>query len=139
MSLRTKEQSERTARKGPWAEKRVRPFERIFLGAAAVLLALLPAVRCQAGGAAEASAVERAAAPEAPAATPTPDLFATSVRPVLSTKCAPCHEPGGKLYEKLPFDQPSVVASHSAGVLRRLQGENKEVVEKWLATLSPGP
>jgi len=104
-----------------------------------VLLALLPVVRCQAGGASEAAAVERAAAPEPPAATPTPDLFATSVRPVLSAKCAPCHEPGGKLYEKLPFDQPSVVASHSAGVLRRLQGENKEAVEKWLATLPPNP
>jgi len=41
------------------------------------------------------------------------------------------------MYAKLPFDEPSVVAGHSAGVLRRLQGENREAIEKWLATLPP--
>jgi hypothetical protein len=41
------------------------------------------------------------------------------------------------MYARLPFDEPSVVSSHSAGVLRRLQGENREAVEKWLATLPP--
>jgi hypothetical protein len=75
-----------------------------------------------------------------PTANPAPaaDLFASSVRPVLVAHCAPCHDPGGKLYEKLPFDDASVVAAHSAGVLKRLKGENREAVEKWLATL-PAP
>jgi hypothetical protein len=73
----------------------------------------------------------------APLASPTPkaDLFASSVRPVLVQRCAPCHEPGGKLYDRLPFDQSQVVAAHAAGVLKRLKGSDREAVEKWLASL----
>ena len=41
------------------------------------------------------------------------------------------------MYERLPFENPQVVADHRGGVLRRLQGENREAVEKWLATLPP--
>ena len=74
-----------------------------------------------------------------PGPTPTPkaDLFVSSVRPILVQRCAPCHEPGGKLYEKLPFDQGQVVAAHSEGVLKRLKGTDREAVEKWLASLPP--
>jgi hypothetical protein len=70
-----------------------------------------------------------------PAPTEIPDLFVSVVRPVLKEHCAPCHEPGGKMYDRLPFDNPQVVSSHSAGALRRLKGENKEALERWLATL----
>src|SRR5262245_18323089 len=61
------------------------------------------------------------AAPPAPAPSPTqaPDLFATTVRPVVLAHCAPCHEPGGRMYARLPFDDPKVLSSHSEGVLRR--------------------
>jgi hypothetical protein len=72
-----------------------------------------------------------------PALTEAPDLFATVVRPVLKTQCSPCHEPGGKLYDRLPFDNPKVVSSHSEKVLRRLKGEDREAVERWLATIKP--
>jgi hypothetical protein len=41
------------------------------------------------------------------------------------------------MYERLPFENPRVVADHRAGVLRRLKGEDREAVEKWLATLPP--
>ncbi len=80
-----------------------------------------------------------AGAPAAPLPTPTPDLFATTVRPVLVAHCAPCHEPGGKLYEKLPFDDAAVVAAHRAGVLKRLKGEDRAAVERWLASLPATP
>ena len=72
-----------------------------------------------------------------PAPTEAPDLWVSAVRPVLKTHCAPCHEPGGKMYARLPFDDPKVPSSHSAGVLRRLKGEDKEAFERWLATLKP--
>ena len=72
----------------------------------------------------------------APAPTPTPDLFLSSVRPVLSTRCAPCHEPGGKMYERLPFDRGDVVAAHRAGVLKRIrEPEEREAIERWLAAV----
>jgi hypothetical protein len=82
------------------------------------------------------------AAAATPLPTPAPDLFASTVRPVLVTKCAPCHEPGGKLYEKLPFDNAGVVAAHAPGILRRLKGEDRAAVEKWMASLpqkNPAP
>jgi hypothetical protein len=73
----------------------------------------------------------------APAPTPVPDLFAGAVRPILKTHCAPCHEPGGRLYDRLPFDNPRVVSSHSTGILRRLKGDDRTAFEQWLATLKP--
>jgi hypothetical protein len=41
------------------------------------------------------------------------------------------------MYARLPFDDPQVVSSHSAGVLRRLKGEDRAAMEKWLAGLAP--
>lgn len=71
-------------------------------------------------------------------ASPTPAVtFEATVRPILATRCAPCHNPGGKMYPTLPFDQPSVVSSHAAGVRRRLKDEDLAALEKWLATLPP--
>ena len=75
----------------------------------------------------------------APVATTSPapasDLFTSTVRPVLAAKCTPCHEPGGKMYASLPFDKSETIASHREGVLKRLKGDDRAAVEKWLATL----
>ena len=84
--------------------------------------------------AAQATPVAVAASPTA---TPAPDLFVTSVRPMLAQKCAPCHEPGGKLYENLPFDNRTVVADHVPGMMKRLKGEDRAILEAWVATLPP--
>ncbi len=76
---------------------------------------------------------------EPPASAPaTPDAFATRVRPVLAAKCSPCHEPGGKMYARLPFDRAETIATHPEGVLKRLRGADREAVETWLASL-PAP
>jgi len=98
---------------------------------------LLPAGKCGSEGPSGSAATLALAAATAPAATPTaaPDPFVTSVRPVLVAHCAPCHEPGGQLYARLPFDDPSVVAGHEAGILRRLKGDDRATVEKWVAIL----
>lgn len=76
-----------------------------------------------------------------PAAPPSraPELFQASVRPILAARCAPCHEPGGKMYGRLPFDQAAVVASHADGVRRRLHGADREALEAWLAALPTRP
>ncbi len=42
------------------------------------------------------------------------------------------------MYDKLPFDNPQIVSSHSEGIGRRLKGEEKEAFERWIATL-PAP
>lgn len=76
----------------------------------------------------------------APAAAPVADrdeIFFRTVRPILATKCAPCHNPGGQMYARLPFDDPKVLSSHSAGAVRRLKGNDRATFEKWLSTVAP--
>jgi hypothetical protein len=74
-----------------------------------------------------------------PEPSPTPSArtaFQQSIRPILAAHCAPCHEPGGIMYARLPFDDPHVLASHSQGALRRLKGEDRATFESWIASLS---
>jgi len=77
------------------------------------------------------------AAPSAPA-TPAPSpgavSFEASVKPLLARTCTPCHVPGGRMYERMPFDRPEVVFSHKEGILRRLKDpDDRQVLERWLA------
>jgi len=80
------------------------------------------------------ASAERTPAPT-DAAEPVADaVFAATVRPVLASRCTPCHERGGRMYDRLPFDDASVVASHADPVLRRLkEPKDKDAVEAWLA------
>lgn len=74
-------------------------------------------------------ATEQAAVAAAPA-----DTFTSAVRPVLVRRCAPCHEPGGKMYARLPFDDATVVRDHQAAIVRRLKdAEERAALESWLA------
>ena len=107
---------------------------RLGLGLAAALL-VLPNREC---GEAKVPASASAPVPSV-TAEPGPDVFAASVRPVLLNRCAPCHEPGGQMYERLPFDDAGVVAAHPEGVLKRLKDADREAVQKWLASLPEKP
>jgi len=40
------------------------------------------------------------------------------------------------MYARMPFDDPHVLASHSAGALRRLKGDDRATFESWIASLS---
>jgi hypothetical protein len=118
---------------------------RLLTGAlAATLAALLQTRDCAGSRSKTASAAPSPVATAQPTAVPSPspppapteapDFFAGIVRPILKAHCSPCHEPGGRLYDRLPFDNPKVISSHPEQVLRRLKGEDKEAVERWLAT-----
>jgi hypothetical protein len=88
---------------------------------------------CAAHGPAPPARAARPAAPgEAAAPLAPPEPFRGRVRPVLAQRCAPCHEPGGRMYERLPFDDPQIVRDHREGVLRRLKGDERAIVEAWL-------
>lgn len=75
-----------------------------------------------------------------PLPTPDPsakgDPFRASIRPILLARCAPCHEPGGKMYARLPFDDPKVVAENSTAMMRRLKGDDRAALERWVAGLA---
>lgn len=57
------------------------------------------------------------------ARSPVPDTinFTAQIQPILEKKCNPCHFPGGKMYEKMPFDQARTILEHPEGILRRIK------------------
>jgi hypothetical protein len=58
--------------------------------------------------------------------------FASTVASMLARNCSPCHVQGGKLYARLPFDDPAVVLEHKDAILRRLKtDEDKWALEDW--------
>lgn len=72
------------------------------------------------------------ALPPAPAAASIADGFRDRVRPILQRRCTPCHEPGGIMYGRLPFDQAGTIRGHREGVLRRLKDDERATVAAWL-------
>jgi hypothetical protein len=115
------------------ADPRTGPTAAAGRAVAAAALVLLAA--CSARPASGPSAGAPASASIAAEATPAPDLFARDVQPTLARRCSPCHVPGGRMYERMPFDQPVVVAEHQDGILQRLKDPaERQAVEAWLAS-----
>jgi hypothetical protein len=79
-----------------------------------------------------------ATAPSATAPSATapsaPDRFQAEVKPLLMRRCTPCHAPGGRMYARMPFDDPATIVAHQEGILRRLKDADEHaLVERWLA------
>jgi hypothetical protein len=56
------------------------------------------------------------------------------VKEMLSANCSPCHVSGGKMYERLPFDNAEIVRAHSDRISGRLnKPEDKKILEDWLS------
>jgi hypothetical protein len=51
--------------------------------------------------------------------------FKSQVQPLLQKKCTPCHFPGGKMYDKMPFDKGETIIGHEAGILKRFKDEKE--------------
>jgi hypothetical protein len=61
------------------------------------------------------------------------EVFEQRIRPLLARTCTPCHVPGGKMYERLPFDKPDVVRSNQDSILKRLKiPEDRQTLLDWL-------
>ena len=65
--------------------------------------------------------------------------FKTQVQPLLEKHCSPCHFPGGKLYEKLPFDKGETILTHKEGVLKRFKNEEELSLVKQFMTQQNNP
>jgi hypothetical protein len=91
---------------------------------------------------APASVPEPSLAPSVPEAVPAaaaarPDTFRAEIAPLLAQRCAPCHNPGGKMYDRLPFDDPATVAGHPEGILKRIKDPAEHaLIERWIAEQS---
>jgi len=111
----------------------------------------------------QASAPAGAAVPEAPAPTPQPAMssaagdaappaasqvaavtqsaaavdFARDVRPIMESRCQPCHFTGGKMYERLPFDKPETIRELGERLFTRIKAENEQAVIRQFLAQAP--
>jgi hypothetical protein len=54
--------------------------------------------------------------------------FDSEVLPILETRCRPCHFPGGKMYERLPFDRPETIHELGTRLFTRLEDPGDQAV-----------
>jgi hypothetical protein len=64
--------------------------------------------------------------------------YKNHIQPILEKRCSPCHFTGGKMYEKLPFDNPVTITLHETGVLKRIKDEKeKSLVSDFITRAKP--
>jgi hypothetical protein len=56
--------------------------------------------------------------------------FEKEIKPIFIKNCSPCHFPGGKMYERLPFDKDTTIVNHSASILKRIRNEEENALIK---------
>lgn len=76
--------------------------------------------------------------PVAPAGEVDTISFSAQIRPILERRCNPCHFPGGKMYQAMPFDRGETVVGHLDGMLKRIKDEKesgllKQYCAEWMA------
>ncbi len=87
----------------------------------ATVLAALGAQACQIAKPASASHDARTTT----SANPKPD-FKSDIEPIFKARCQPCHLPGGKVYEKLPFDKPETIRQLGTRLFTRIKDEKEQ-------------
>jgi hypothetical protein len=59
--------------------------------------------------------------------------FAKQIRPILEERCQPCHFPGGKMYDRLPFDRPQTILTLGTRLFTRIHDEKKrQLIRQFL-------
>jgi hypothetical protein len=63
--------------------------------------------------------------------------FDTQIKPILASKCMPCHFQGGQMYDRLPFDRPETIRKLGTRLFTRIKEQNdRRLIEEFL-TQSP--
>ena len=52
--------------------------------------------------------------------------FARDVQPILAGRCQPCHFPGGRMYDRLPFDRPETIRQLGTKLFTRVKDEGSQ-------------
>ena len=78
---------------------------------------------------------------ETPTAAPSPTAprrvsFTDDIRPILAP-CQPCHFPGGKVYDRLPFDRPETVRTLGTKLFTRIKDEEQQQVIRTFLAQNP--
>lgn len=99
-------------------------------------LALLPSTCSPPRGPGSPAEIAPATAHSAvlgPSAPPPVD-FQAQIRPILETRCQPCHFEGGKMYEPLPFDRPETIRKLGDKMFTRIKDpKEQEALRAFLA------
>lgn len=64
----------------------------------------------------------------APPPKTSPVDFATQIRPILEKRCQPCHFPGGKVYDKMPFDRPQTIHTLGEKMFTRIKDLKEQAI-----------
>ena len=87
-----------------------------------------------------AAPVLYAASANSPAPSETPQSrvdFDTQVRPILASRCTPCHFEGGTMYKRLPFDRPETITTLGTKLFTRIKDEKEQrLIRDFLAQQS---
>ncbi len=60
--------------------------------------------------------------------------FETEIKPIFQTRCQPCHFPGGKVYDKMPFDKPETITRLGKKLFTRIKDEKEQrLISEFLA------
>jgi hypothetical protein len=63
--------------------------------------------------------------------------FASDIRPILESRCQPCHFQGGQMYDKLPFDKPETITKLGTKLFTRIKNEDQQrVIRQFLSEQS---
>ncbi len=119
----------------------MRRFAVVLIPAAAIST-LVILQRCASSGTAGMAAGAHAASPgtAAPAETGSERTaqadridFTTRILPLLQEKCSPCHFPGGRMYDRLPFDKEMTIRLLGTRLFTRLrEPEDQEILGVFL-------
>jgi hypothetical protein len=92
---------------------------------AALLLLALPALLSLApwGPASQSPTSENSPPQSAPRVD-----FKTQIQPLLEARCRPCHFSGGKMYARLPFDNPQTIRTLGTKLFTRIKDEKDQAL-----------
>jgi hypothetical protein len=60
--------------------------------------------------------------------------FDKEIKPILQTRCQPCHFEGGKVYDRMPFDKPATISRLGTKLFTRIKDEKeRQLIREFLA------
>ena len=60
--------------------------------------------------------------------------FENDIQPILKAKCQSCHFPGGRMYDKLPFDRAETIKKLGTKLFTRLRDEHdQKLISQFLS------
>ena len=63
--------------------------------------------------------------------------FDSQVKPILQTRCTPCHFPGGVMHARLPFDQAKTIHDLGEKLFTRIKDEQEQALLRSFLAQAP--